>query len=107
MKIQTLVELPKLAGRHQDISKISIALFIAEVLYKCIREEEKNKTLFDFLHTSIQLLDEDSSGNNIFHLLFMIKLSKHLGFYPHNFKNTQKSYFDLREGLFINEIPVI
>ena len=64
------------------IIKSSIALFIAEILYRTLREEEQNKSLFDFLFHAIQLLDNTHEGINNFHLVFLIQLSKFLGIFP-------------------------
>ena len=66
------------------IIKSTIALFIAEILYKTLREEESNKPLFDFLLHAIQLLDKTQEGINNFHLIFLIQLSKFLGIFPDN-----------------------
>ncbi len=65
-----------------QIVKSSIALFIAEILYKTLREEEQNKPLFDFLLHAIQLLDSTGEGVNNFHLIFLVQLSKFLGIFP-------------------------
>lgn len=68
---------------RQDIYKSSISMFMAEVLNKCITEQDKNPPLFDYLFTAILTLEE-SKENNSFHLQFMIKLTKYLGFGIHD-----------------------
>lgn len=68
-----------------DIHKSSQAIFIAEVLNKCLREES-NLVLYSFVRNSIEYFDLVHQGSANFHLIFLIKLSKHLGFYPF-FKN--------------------
>ncbi len=90
-----------------DISKSSIAFFIAEILYKSIKEEEVNTSLFKFLHQSIQVLDLSDNGYSNFHLIFLANLSKYLGFYPHVSTPPGKNsfYFDLQEGCFLNLLP--
>lgn len=65
-----------------DPVKSSIALFMAEVLYKTLREEEPNMALYSFLTQVIQVLDLSRSGTANFHLLFLLHLSRFLGFYP-------------------------
>jgi DNA repair protein RecO (recombination protein O) len=62
--------------------KSSIALFIAEVLTKTLREEEPNKELFAFLSQSLQALNLMEKGIANFHLIFLIHLTRYLGFYP-------------------------
>jgi DNA repair protein RecO (recombination protein O) len=89
-----------------DIRKSSIAIFLNEFLYKTIREEEPNKNLFDFLFNSIQLLDHQEKDFANFHLLFLIKLTKHLGFFPHQRQAERFKYFDLTEGVFVKEKPI-
>lgn len=83
---------------YSDIKKQSIALFLAEVLYYAIKEEEQNESLFKYLETSLMWLDTHDTIAN-FHLLFLLNLSKHLGFYPETI-NTELPYFDLLEGGF-------
>ncbi|GHT21274.1 DNA repair protein RecO [Bacteroidia bacterium] len=62
--------------------KSSIALFIAEALTKTLREEECNKELFAFLSQSLQALNLMDKGVANFHLIFLIHLTRYLGFYP-------------------------
>jgi len=88
-----------------DMVKGTIAMFLSEVLYRSIKEEEKNTTLFNFLHNSIQILDTVHSGANTFHYYFLIQLTKHLGNYPRGNYVEEGCYFDLREGLFLDCIP--
>lgn len=90
-----------------DIGKSSIAFFLAEILYKSIKEEEANEYLFQFLYSAIKMLDVAESGYANFHLLFLANLSKHLGFYPQKPVSIGKSkiYFDLQEGCFVNLQP--
>ena len=73
-------------------------LFIAEVLYKSLREEEQNEQLFDFIWTSIKGYDETKKKLPNFHLYFLVKLTRYLGFEPQGEWNN--NYFDLNEGSF-------
>jgi len=84
-----------------NIKKSSIAIFINEVLYKSIKEEEKNDVLFQFLYNSIQILDMKEEGLAEFHILFLVQLSKYLGFFPKGNFSDKKQTFDLLEGKFI------
>ncbi len=63
-----------------DIRKTAICLFLSEVLYKCIREEERAEELYEFLSHSMKILDEMETGFENFHLQFLTKLSRLLGF---------------------------
>lgn len=66
-----------------DIRKSSIAMFINEMLNKTVREEHHAQELFDFLRDSFIFLDDQKSGFENFHLVFLIKLSRFLGFGAH------------------------
>ena len=86
---------------YTNIKKQAIALFLAEIMYSSIREEEKNQTLFQYLETAIQWLDTHHDIAN-FHLLFLLNFTKFLGFYPESNLN-QGNYFNLLEGNFTNK----
>jgi len=88
-----------------DIRKSSIAIFIAEILNKSIREEEENKSLFDFLFNTIQFLDKKEGRISDFHLFFLIDLTKYLGFYPQNNYKDNCEIFNLYDGNFQEKIP--
>jgi DNA repair protein RecO (recombination protein O) len=86
--------------------KNAIGLFIAEILYRTLREEEANGVLFSFLFNSLQLLDLESKNISNFHMIFLIQLSKHLGFYPYNNFSETSILFDLLNGRFEHEAPL-
>lgn len=89
-----------------NISKSSIAFFLAETLHKSIKEEEVNDKLFDFLFNAIQVLDLKEQDYNNFHLLFLAQLTKYLGFYPQvSVRDKPNQYFDLQEGCFVSLQP--
>ena len=85
--------------------KRSIAIFIAELLQNAIKEQEQNLKLFEFLYNSIHWIDLSKKGYNHFHLLFMMKLTKHLGFYPTLDVDKEAKYFDLQQGVFRSVAP--
>jgi len=82
-----------------DIRKSTVAIFLTEILYKSIKEEETNSKLFDFLNDSIEWLDQ-KDFNPDFHLLFLIELTKYFGFFPSLPDVPSKKYFNIREGIF-------
>jgi DNA repair protein RecO (recombination protein O) len=88
-----------------DIIKSSVALFINEIIYRSIHEEEPNQELFEFLHNSIKILDLSCEKTSYFHLLFAIQFTKYLGFYPINNYSENNRFFNLRDGTFQNFIP--
>ncbi len=90
---------------QEDIIKTSIALFLAEVLYKAVKEEEANEALYSFVSSSLHILDLQQEGVANFHLCFLVQLTKFLGFYPQQNSSGEKSFFDLRDGVFRNSFP--
>ena len=84
-----------------NIIKQTIAIFLAELLTTTLREEESNTPLFSFLETSLQWFDTRSNATD-FHLIFLMRLTKYLGFYPEI--DTASSYFDLLHGRFTNHL---
>lgn len=61
--------------------KASIAVFIAEILGKVIRETFPDERKYEFIKNSLLYFDLQEEGIVNFHLSFLIKLSKYLGFY--------------------------
>lgn len=90
---------------HLDIRKSAIALFICELAYKAIREEEPNRELFDFLWNSCIELDQAEGPVSHYHLVFALRLMHHLGIYPQRNLTPQTTIFNLREGVFQANIP--
>lgn len=83
-----------------DFLKLSIAQFMNEVLYKCLKEQSRNEDLFQLITRAYQWLDVAEQGYSDLHVFFLFELTKHLGFYPTNNRSTQDKYFDTREGKF-------
>ena len=89
-----------------DPNKLSISLFIAEFLYYALRSEQHNEPLFDYIVNSIQWLDAQTDRFANFHLVFLMRLSHFLGFYPNLDHYQTGDYFDLRESIFLSAPPV-
>ncbi|HEY3389073.1 MAG TPA: DNA repair protein RecO, partial [Prolixibacteraceae bacterium] len=87
------------------IVKSSQALFLAELLEKVLREEESRPELFGFLFRSIQVLDLLEEGISNFHLIFLIQLTKYLGFGPSNNYSASNQFFDMIAGNFVLSPP--
>jgi DNA repair protein RecO (recombination protein O) len=88
-----------------DIRKSSLVLFINELVYKVIREEETNPSLFEFLWGTCLRLDETDEPISSFHLFFAMHLCHHLGIFPHLNHSTSLQIFNLREGHFQSAVP--
>jgi DNA repair protein RecO (recombination protein O) len=63
-----------------DVNKSAIALFLNEVLVKCLKEESHPNAIFEFLQNSFITLDHLTKNIENFHLIFLVKLSRFLGF---------------------------
>ena len=87
-----------------DASKRSITFFLAEILLKTIKEEEANAGLFQFLCTSIELLDIKNTVISNFHLVFLINLSRFLGIYPTDNYSDVNCLFDIVNGNFNSRV---
>lgn len=66
-----------------DIRKTSLAMFINEMLNKTVKDESHAGEIFEFLLNSLILLDHQENNLENFHLIFLIKLSRFLGFGAH------------------------
>ncbi len=102
-RIKELKTWPVLNQVHFKIEKSVIAMFMAELIGKCLREEQQaDEDLFSFLHTSIQILDLSEQSLANFPLLFMHQLTRYLGFYPKNNYELHLGEFSLMEGSFVS-----
>ncbi len=85
--------------------KLSISIFLAELLDVCLRNEQKNESMFLFVFNSILWLDKAEKACANFHVVFMMRLTIFMGFFP-NIEEQAGRYFDLQEGCFVNYVPV-
>ena len=86
--------------------KLAISLFVAEFLYYALRSEQRNELLYEYLENSIVWLDGQQSNFANFHLVFLLRLTRFLGFYPNLDVYKDGDYFDLRESVFMPMPPV-
>ncbi len=89
-----------------DAAKLSIAFFVAEFLHHATREAHCDTPLYDFVVQSLKWLDLSGEGTVNFHLMFMLRLSRFLGFMPDMESYAPQSIFDLREGRFATVMPL-
>ena len=76
-------------------------MFLSEILSSSIQEEEENTVLFEYLETAFLWLDTHDKIAN-FHLLFLLNLTRFLGFYPDRVDQETTTSFNLAEGSFSN-----
>ncbi|MDF2448033.1 MAG: repair protein RecO [Bacteroidota bacterium] len=87
-----------------NFSKLCIAQFLNEILYKTLKEESENTELFDLICQTYQWLDKADDNYVDTHIYFLFELTKHLGFYPINNRDNNHLYFDSLEGKFSSSI---
>ncbi|MDP4265957.1 MAG: DNA repair protein RecO [Bacteroidota bacterium] len=90
---------------YYDIIKSTIVLFLTEVLYKSIRSENANESLFNFLLNFMIDFDSKAEDYNNYHIYFLLELMKYIGFYPYNNYSEEHCFFDLKEGNFASFPP--
>ncbi len=88
-----------------DVIKNSTAQFLNEVLHKSIRYQHVDEHLFGFIFHAISWFDEEEKTNVNFHLAFLLKLTRFLGFAPHTEQRIDHQFFDLQEGRFTSVEP--
>ncbi|MFM2206365.1 MAG: hypothetical protein RL213_340 [Bacteroidota bacterium] len=88
-----------------DVYKSAMVFFLNEVLYRSVREEDSNPSLFEFVSSALQLLDLQPKTGSDFHLLFLLRLTRFLGFYPNGRYVSDAPVFDLQEGVYRTSPP--
>lgn len=83
-----------------DVRKSTVIVFLNEILYRSVIEEAPNKEQFEFLFDFLMHFDgiEKDLANQ--HLVFLVKLSRFLGFFPGGMFTTETPCFNLEEGLY-------
>jgi len=80
--------------------KNPLVLFLAEVLSKVLKEEEGDPQLFSFLSNHISYLIQVDDIPKVYHLSFLINLTRFLGFYPNDNWSDENQFFDLDNAIF-------
>jgi DNA repair protein RecO (recombination protein O) len=89
-----------------NVVKSSVALFLGEVLYSTLKEESPQPDLFDFIENSIIFFDKCTTGVANFHISFLIRLTRFLGFEPGPRLDIDNSFFDMINGVFVPVPPL-
>lgn len=90
-----------------DPVRNALALFLAELFGKVLREETENAEKFDFVRSACLALDTLEALPPAFHLAVWAKLTLYLGFSPNIDDAFQGSYFDLQDGQFVDHPPLL
>jgi DNA repair protein RecO (recombination protein O) len=90
-----------------DIKKNAVALFMVELLSKCLKQPEANEELFQFAEDAFLHLDKSTETVTAnFPLFFALHLAVFFGFRIDDQYSEKNSFLDLREGTFVNERPL-
>lgn len=85
--------------------KLSISLYLAEFLYYAVQAEPEPAPLFNYVLRSIEWLDTCTSDFANFHLVFLLRLTRFLGFTPNTSSACRGCCFDLRTSCFTASVP--
>ncbi len=89
-----------------DVIKNSIALYIVELLQKCLKQPEQNTALFYFCEDVLIQLDKaDKPVTANFALYFSLQLPHFFGFQMHDNYADDQNVLDLEEGSFMSGHP--
>jgi DNA repair protein RecO (recombination protein O) len=89
-----------------DVRKNAVALFMVELLTKCLKQPEANPDLFHFAEDSFIHLDEASDAVTAnFPLFFALHLPVFFGFRFSDNYSERQPFLDLQEGEFVKEQP--
>ncbi len=75
-----------------DVRKSAIAMILDELLNKCVKDDSHSRELYHFMAEALIQLDNLTEGFENFHLVFMIRLSRLLGFGIHSVEDVSTSY---------------
>lgn len=90
-----------------DVTKNAVALFMVEILYKCLKHPEENNRLFHFCEEAFLQLDVSSDEVTAnFALYFSLQLSRFFGFQILDNYSDINNVFNSREGIFSKEEEV-
>lgn len=89
-----------------DPFKLSIAMFTAEFLSAATRGDVPDVAMFSYIEKGVMWLDECEGAFSNFHLVFAMRLTRFLGFYPNTDDYRDGDWFDLRSGCFVSSAPL-
>ena len=89
-----------------DPYKSAMALFLSEFLHHAVRTQPDAESVFEFVCRSIEWLDTCEKNFSNFHLVFLLRLTRFLGFMPNMEGYINGDYFDLRSSCFTPSQPL-
>jgi len=89
-----------------DVKKNAVAMFMIELLTRCLKQPEANADLFNFAEDAFLSLDGSSSAVTAnFPLFFALHLPVFFGLRIHDNYSEGRPFLDLKEGCFVRELP--
>jgi DNA repair protein RecO (recombination protein O) len=89
-----------------DVITNAVALFMIELLQKCLKQPEPNPELFYFMEDALTRLDEaEETVQANFPLFFALHLAGFFGLRIDDNYSPKRSFLDLKEGYFTEERP--
>lgn len=98
--VRDMRSMTALPAIHADPVKMSMAMFLTELLGVVVPEGEADEALFDFMADSITALDAAVEGAANFHLAFLYRLGRFIGIEPDMGTYRPGMVFDMLEGIF-------
>lgn len=95
---------PSFTSIPYDMAKSSVVMFINEVLYKVLRHQDADLPLFQFVFNAVSWLDSVEQMPPDFHLYFLLRLTRYLGFQPDR-RPAGTQFFDLKDGVYLSYAP--
>jgi len=105
-KLRDVRLLQPLHSLMSDPMKLPVAMFVGEFLSYATQGESDNPALFSFVTMSVEWFDGVERPSPNFHLVFMIRLSMFVGFFPNTEDDLEDGYFDLLNACFCSSRPL-
>ncbi len=83
-----------------SVEKTAIIFFLTEILDKIIKFDVVDESIFDFVNNSLQIFDLQEDNYMNFHLLFLLKITKFVGFEPSSNYSLQNRFFNISQAKF-------
>lgn len=91
---------------YTDPVKMSVCFFVAEFLVLVTKAEQSDSLFYSFVENSLKWYDVADSATANFHLMFLVRASKFLGFYPNMETYSEGYFFDLKAAEFVPSMPL-
>ncbi|HLX90230.1 MAG TPA: DNA repair protein RecO [Puia sp.] len=89
-----------------NVAKNAVAMFIVELLAKCLKQPEQNEELFQFVESALIRLDASSDQEMAnYPLFFAANLAAFLGIRIQDNYAEDNRFLDLQEGRFVQSRP--